>query len=54
LAAGKKFFYQQLEMDMAPAYRLASEVITCNMLGPDALEGVSAFVEKRKPQWHAK
>jgi enoyl-CoA hydratase/carnithine racemase len=51
LAAGKKFFYQQIEMDIEPAYRLASEVITCNMLGPDALEGVSAFAEKRKPQW---
>jgi len=51
LAAGKKFFYQQLEMDMEPAYRLASAVITSNMLGPDALEGVGAFAEKRKPQW---
>lgn len=51
LAAGKKFFYQQIEMDIEPAYRLASQVITDNMLGPDALEGVSAFAEKRKPQW---
>ena len=51
LAAGKKFFYRQLDLDLAPAYRLASEVITDNMLGPDALEGVGAFVEKRKPQW---
>jgi enoyl-CoA hydratase/carnithine racemase len=51
LATGKKFFYQQLEMDLAPAYKLASRVITDNMLGPDALEGVSAFVEKRKPRW---
>ncbi len=54
LAAGKKFFYRQIEMDMEPAYRLASEVITDNMLGPDALEGVGAFVEKRKPKWHGK
>ena len=51
LAAGKKFFYQQIEMNMESAYRLATEVITNNMLGPDALEGVSAFAEKRKPQW---
>ena len=51
LAAGKKFFYRQIEMDMEPAYKLASQVITDNMLGPDALEGVSAFVEKRKPDW---
>jgi enoyl-CoA hydratase/carnithine racemase len=52
LAAGKKFFYRQLEMDMASAYNLASAVITYNMLGEDALEGVNAFVEKRKPRWH--
>jgi enoyl-CoA hydratase/carnithine racemase len=54
LAAGKAFFYRQIEMDMAPAYKLASEVITDNMLGADALEGVSAFVEKRKPRWPGK
>ena len=52
LAAGKQFFYQQIEMNTEPAYRLATEVITNNMLGPDALEGVSAFAEKRKPQWN--
>jgi enoyl-CoA hydratase/carnithine racemase len=54
LAAGKKFFYRQIEMDMGPAYKLASEVITNNMLGQDALEGVNAFVEKRQPKWHEK
>lgn len=54
LAAGKKFFYRQIEMDLEPAYQLASQVITDNMLGSDALEGVSAFVEKRKPQWKDK
>ena len=51
LATGKKFFYRQIEMDMEPAYQLASQVITDNMLGADALEGVSAFVEKRPPKW---
>ena len=52
LAAGKKFFYEQVEMNIEPAYKLASKVITANMLGADALEGVTAFVEKRKPNWH--
>ena len=52
LAAGKKFFYRQIEMDMEPAYKLASQVITDNMLGEDAREGVTAFVAKRQPKWH--
>lgn len=54
LAAGKKFFYRQAEMDMATAYELASQVITDNMLGDDALEGVNAFAEKRQPRWSEK
>jgi enoyl-CoA hydratase/carnithine racemase len=54
LAAGKKFFYSQIDMDIEPAYKLAAEVITANMLGADAAEGVGAFVEKRKPRWHSK
>ena len=53
LAAGKRFFYRQLEQPLAEAYAHASEVITANMLGKDAQEGVGAFVEKRKPNWKA-
>jgi enoyl-CoA hydratase/carnithine racemase len=53
LATGKRFFYRQLEANLADAYALAAETITCNMLGPDAQEGVGAFVEKRKPRWSA-
>ena len=33
------------------AYKLAADTITQNMLGPDAREGVGAFVEKRTPSW---
>jgi len=51
LAAGKKFFYRQLEQGLVEAYVHASEVITQNMLGQDAQEGVAAFVGKRKPRW---
>jgi enoyl-CoA hydratase/carnithine racemase len=52
LAAGKKFFYEQLERTLEDAYALATEAITRNMLGDDAQEGVAAFVEKRKPRWN--
>ncbi len=51
LAAGKRFFYRQLEMATEQAYTYASGVITRNMLDKDAQEGVGAFVEKRKPRW---
>lgn len=51
VAAGKRLFYAQLEQPLEAAYRLATASITDNMLGPDAQEGVRAFVEKRKPRW---
>lgn len=51
VAAGKAFFYRQLEAPLAQAYRLAAASITANMLGEDAAEGVGAFIEKRKPVW---
>jgi enoyl-CoA hydratase/carnithine racemase len=51
IAMGKQAFYQQLDMPLAEAYEYASEVMACNMLAPDAREGISAFLEKRKPKW---
>ena len=51
LASGKRFFYRQIEKPLAEAYRDAAAVITSHMLGDAALEGVSAFVAKRKPRW---
>lgn len=47
---GKALFYQQLDKPLDEAYALASEAITCNMLHEDTLEGVEAFLEKRKPE----
>ena len=51
LASGKRFFYRQIEKPLAEAYRDAAAVITSHMLGDAALEGVGAFIEKRKPRW---
>jgi len=48
---GKEAFYRQGEMDLADAYRFASQVMVENMLRNDAAEGISAFLEKRPPRW---
>ena len=51
LALGKRAFYQQKEMGLAEAYEYASEVMVKNMMSVDAAEGISAFIEKRTPNW---
>jgi enoyl-CoA hydratase/carnithine racemase len=48
---GKEAFYRQLEMGLADAYDYASHVMTENMLGAEAEEGIGAFIEKREPSW---
>jgi enoyl-CoA hydratase/carnithine racemase len=48
---GKEAFYRQAELDLAAAYRYAAEVMTTNMLGEDAGEGIDAFLTKRAPVW---
>ena len=52
LRLGKASFNRQLAQTLAPAYRSASRDLTCNLLAPDGIEGVDAFIEKRAPQWH--
>ena len=51
VAFGKRLFQQQLDLDLAEAYAIASETMAMNMLSTDAAEGVAAFLEKRPPQW---
>jgi enoyl-CoA hydratase/carnithine racemase len=51
---GKTAFYRQAEMSLADAYAYASEVMTENMMARDAIEGISATIEKRKPHWQDK
>ena len=51
---GKKAFYRQLEMPLNKAYKYSSQVMTQNMMAMDAKEGISAFLEKRKPDWKNK
>jgi len=48
---GKQTFYKQLEMPLRKAYAFTSKMMTVNMMAMDAKEGISAFLEKRKPVW---
>lgn len=51
---GKEAFYKQLEMPLSEAYKYTSEVMSENMMSLDAKEGISAFLEKRIPNWKNK
>ncbi len=51
VATGKKAFYAQAEMDLSEAYKYTSKTMTDNLLKNDAKEGISAFLEKRSPDW---
>ena len=51
---GKQTFYKQLEMPLKKAYSYTSKMMTINMMAMDAKEGISAFLEKRKPKWKNK
>ncbi len=48
---GKQAFYQQAEMGLAEAYAHTGAIMVENMLWRDTDEGISAFLEKRKPDW---
>jgi enoyl-CoA hydratase/carnithine racemase len=51
LEIGKRAFYNQIELDEPRAYAYANETITLNLMAEDAQNGISAFLEKRKPTW---
>lgn len=48
---GKQAFYSQIELDQHSAYEHTKAVMTANAALGDAQEGMSAFLEKRKPDW---
>jgi enoyl-CoA hydratase/carnithine racemase len=51
LGLGKRAFYSQVDLDERSAYDYGKEVIARNCMAEDADEGMSAFLEKRKPVW---
>ena len=48
---GKEAFYAQLQMPIADAYTYTGQVMVKNMANSDTKEGISAFIEKRPPNW---
>jgi enoyl-CoA hydratase/carnithine racemase len=48
---GKRAFYEQIEMGLAEAYEHTAAVMVENMLWRETDEGISAFIEKREPDW---
>ena len=51
---GKQTFYKQLGMSSHEACAYTSKLMTINIIAMDATEGISAFLEKRKPNWKNK
>jgi len=48
-AAGKRAFYQQMDLGVASAYDLASQVISSSFAHAEGRAGMDAFIDKRPP-----
>jgi enoyl-CoA hydratase/carnithine racemase len=48
---GKAAFYEQLALSESAAYDEATKVMTANAVCHDAQEGITAFLQKRRPTW---
>jgi len=51
LALGKQSFYRSQDMSFADALAYLHSMLTVNLEAEDVAEGVSAFLEKRSPEW---
>lgn len=49
VAAGKRAFYQQMDLGIEKAYALAGEVIAASFAHDEGRAGMDAFIEKRPP-----
>jgi enoyl-CoA hydratase/carnithine racemase len=52
VAAGKRVFYQQMELGVARAYEAASQVISASFAHEEGRQGMDAFIGKRPPPRH--
>ncbi len=53
LAIGKRAFYEQIGQPLDVAYALAAKAMVDNLAEPDCVEGMAAFIEKRRPNYGA-
>lgn len=51
LRAGKRSFHHQSRMPVGEAYAFVQGEALRNIVHPDAIEGITAFLEKRPPDW---
>lgn len=54
VSLGKRAFYEQIDLDQSAAYQRASGIMCENAADSDAREGMSAFLQKRKPVWRTR
>jgi enoyl-CoA hydratase/carnithine racemase len=52
VAAGKRGFYQQMDLNLAKAYDLASGVISSSFAHAEGKAGMDAFIDKKPPPKH--
>ncbi len=48
---GKQGFYAQIDLDQHSAYAYTLELMAAGVVAPDGQEGITAFLEKRKPKF---
>ena len=51
VAIGKEAFYTQAQMPVDEAYGYTGMVMAENMMLADTAEGITAFIDKRSPDW---
>jgi enoyl-CoA hydratase/carnithine racemase len=54
VATGKRAFYDSVDLPETQAYEKAKYVMAASAACADAQEGISAFLEKRRPAWNHK
>ncbi len=54
LRLGRRAFYTMRDMEYEKALEYLSSLLAINTMAEDVVEGISAFLEKREPQWKGK